>query len=234
MNLATYRARISGAIGLDNTASSVEQGLIDGWVNEGVVQFLVETKAHLRTASLALTADKGDYELDTDILSFKDLWLDSGTSTLDRTLEQVDTEEIIRLRLALGANNTGIGVCKYAIQGGNIFMLYPNAGAGDVLHMLYVPRPAAMSATADTPSATANGGIPEEFHHVIEAYAKWKAADYADDKSSQYGMTYMQEWQSLTSWAKDKLFKKAGMRTSKARVGRGRYTPLKVGVDKGV
>ena len=232
MNLATFRSRISGAIGLDNTASSTEQGLIDGWVNEAVEQFLIEVKPHWRTAQLATTAGSGDYTLDTDILAFKDIYLAPGDSSINRQLQQVDTEEIIRNRILLSAS-TGVSPYKYAVQGSNILMLFPVPQSGDVLHILYIPRPTALSATADSPSATANGGIPAEFHPILEAYAKWKGADYADDKSSQYGQLYLQEWARGLAKAKEIQMKKAGVRTGSAKIGKTRRWPVGSGVDDG-
>jgi hypothetical protein len=233
VNLATFRSRVSGAIGLDNSSGSTEQGLIDGWVNEAVEQFLVETKAHWRTSSLAVTAGSGDYILDTNILAFKDFYYVPNSGNPNRQMRAVDTEEITRLRQLV--TTTGVDPYLYAIQGANILMLYPNPqSSSDTVHFLYVPRPGStLSATGDTPSATAYGGIPAEFHPTLEAYAKWKAADYADDKSSQYGMTYMQEWANGLAKAKEHMIKKGGVRTGRAKIGFRKMWPNSPGVDTG-
>jgi hypothetical protein len=42
----------------------------------------------------------------------------------------------------------------------------------------------------DSPSMEAFGAIPDEYHDAIVSYALWKAADYADDGSSQMGERY--------------------------------------------
>ena len=76
MNLTTFRARISGAVGLDNTAGGEEQVLIDGWVNEGVEQFLLDTGAKVALATITTTAGEGDYDLPSEILRVRKIWID--------------------------------------------------------------------------------------------------------------------------------------------------------------
>lgn len=233
MNLATFRSRVSGAIGLDNTASSTEQGLIDGWVNDAVIQFLVETKCYTRTVAMALTADQGDYDMDADILSMKNLWIEGADGT-NVPLKQVDASEIIgRRTLEQAANPT---VRMFALDGANMLRLYPSpSSSSDVLHATYVPSPTALSASGDAPSASANGGIPAEFHIILEDYVKWKAAEYANDQASSGGQAYKASWAEGVMRAKGKMARKAGVVVGSARVGRGpRWTwPVSPGVDSG-
>ncbi len=195
MNLATFRTRISGAIGISNIASSPEQALIDGWVNEGIVDLLRRTKMVKKTASLTLTANVGDYELDADILSFKSLTYEPATSNQQSwSLEPLDSADIRRMRLFQAA--ASVNPTYYALEGVNLLMLYPTPSSStDKVHMLYTPRPAALALTGDDPSTAGKGQIPSEFHPAIEEYAKWKAADYVDDASSQQGMAYFQGYQ---------------------------------------
>lgn len=234
MNLATFRSRVSGAIGLSNTDGSLEQSLIDGWVNEAVEQFLVLTKMHQRTAALAVTADQGDYELDTHILSFKNAWIEPADGSTDIVLEQVDASTIHEARRYQAAAPTNAR--WFALEGANQLLLYPSPGSSsDLLHITYVPRPTALSATADAPSATANGGIPSEYHPTLELYVKWKAAEYADDRSSQAGMTYRQQWLEGVAFAKGQMLRKGGVRIGRARFGRAgrRRWPVTPGTDTG-
>jgi hypothetical protein len=233
LNLATFRSRISGAIGLSNIASSTEQSLIDGWVNEGVVDFLRRTKMHTRMAALALTANQYSYELDTDILSFKDAWYQpaSGTSVL---LRMTDASDILYMRTLTAA--AGFPVAYYALEGQNMLLLHPAPqSSSDQLHLLYVPRPAALAATAEAPSATANGGIPSEYHQIIEAYAKWKAADYADDQSSGMGQAYQQEYMQGVVDAMKSTTLKGGVRLGGVVWGRkgSKQIPTTPGTDLG-
>lgn len=232
MNLATFRARVSGAIGVDNTASSDEQALVDGWVNESVVQFLIRTKAHARLAALALTADQGDYEIDTDILAMRAAWIEPASGQ-DIPLRECSPDEIVNYRRFQGV--TGDPSARlFALQGSNVLMLYPPPGSSsDVLHIYYVPRPAAMAASADTPSATANGGVPEEFHPILENYVKWKAAEYANNGPSQLGQLWKAEWEAGVVQARVANARKGGLTTQRVRIGAPARWPSSPGVDNG-
>lgn len=233
MNLSDFRARVSGAVGISNVDSSTEQGLIDDWANEAVVDFLRRTKMFTRTAQLSLTADQYIYTLDTDILSFKNIWVEpaSGTSYM---LDPRSVEDILYMRTLVTPSYAPM---YYALEGTDVLMLHPAPQAStDVLHITYVPRPTAMSATSDAPSATANGGIPSEYHQVLEAYVKFKAADYVDDESSQHGQRYLQEYMAGVTEAKIDTLKKAGIRLAPIKPGmrnRRRGIPRSPGVDMG-
>lgn len=233
MNLSTFRSRVSGAIGLSNASGSSEQSLIDGWINEGIVDFLRRTKCHKKLLSMNLTASEWRYTLDTDILSFEKAWLDSTNSLQDRLLQPIDSAEIFRMRAF--ENPVGSGPMYYSLEGAHLLLLHPvPASSADTFNAVYVPRPAALAVTADTPSATANGGIPEEFHQFIEAYAKWKAGDYADDSSSGNGQVYMQEYMAGVVEATKATQLKAGVRLSgivPGRYPRRGLTPVTPGTD---
>lgn len=233
MNLATFRSRISGAIGVDNTAGSDEQLLVDGWVNEAVVQFLVRTKSHFRTAALALTASQGDYELDTDILALRAAWIAPAGGAQQIPLRQVSPEEVIDFRRYQNSVPDP-SVRVFAQAGANFLMLYPTPGSNsDVLHVQYVPRPAALSTSADSPSATANGNIQEEFHPVLENYAKWKAAEYANNGPSQLGQMWKAEFEAGLVQARIAHTRKSGMNTQRVRIGAPSRWPTSPGVDTG-
>lgn len=232
MNLADFRARISGAVGISNVASSTEQGLIDDWVNEGIVDFLARTKMHVRTAALSLTADQYIYELDTEILAMKGLWIAPASGT-NYVLDPRSVEDILYMRTLV---TPGYPPMYYALEGQNILMLHPAPqSSSDVLHIMYVPRPTALSATSDAPSSTANGGIPSEFHPVIEDYAKWKAADFVDDESTKNGQEYLQSYLAGVTNAKMLVNKKAGVRMAGVKWGRRSRAgvPRSPGVDLG-
>lgn len=220
MNLATFRARVSGAIGVDNTDGSTEQSLLDGWVNESVVQFLIRVKANGRMAALALTADQGDYDLDSDILSMRAAWIAPAAAGQELPLRQVTAEEIIAYRRYRGVDPDP-SARLFALEGANHLMLYPTPGSNsDVLHILYVPRPDAMAATADSPSAASFGGVPEEYHPVLENYVKWKAAEFANNGPSQLGQMWKAEWEDGLVKARVAITKKTGLNTMRVRVGR--------------
>lgn len=97
MNVAEFALRVTHAIGIDaataNSATSQEYTLFLSWLNEGVVEFLRKTKIFKRTASLTMTADSGDYAVDTDILSFEDVTYTPADGQA-RSLTQVDSWQI--------------------------------------------------------------------------------------------------------------------------------------------
>jgi hypothetical protein len=230
LNLAEYRTRIARVSGM-STASSADTALMDAWVNEGIVKFLVETKMHTRLASLALTADQGDYTLDTDILAMQALWYEPSDND-KKLLERVAPETLFELRLPQATDNTTSRY--YAISGAHTLMLYPDPpSSSDLLHLLYVPRPAALSSTADTPSATANGNIPEEYHDVIEAYALWKAARAEEHKGSDNGLQFQSEYERAIAKIRGEIQRKAGVVQPSVRIGRPRRFPVSPGVDAG-
>lgn len=233
MNLATFRARVSGAIGVDNTDGSSEQALTDGWVNEAVVQFLVRTKAHARLASVAVTADQGDYEFDTDILAMRAAWIEPAGGQQEIPLRECSPEEIVNYRRYQGVVGDP-SARLFALQGSNVLMLFPApASNSDVLNLYYVPRPAALAASADSPAATANGGIPEEFHPVLENYVKWKAAEYANNGPSQLGQMWKAEWEAGLVQVRVANAKRGGLNTQRVRIGAPARWPSSPGVDHG-
>lgn len=232
MNLSTFRSRVSGSVGIGAASQTAEQALIDGWVNEGIVDFLRRTKTHKRLLQMNLTANEWKYTLDTDILSLEKVWIDTSSALQDRLLEPLDSAEIFRMRAV--ENPVDVGPMYYSLEGAHLLLLHPApAASSDTLNAVYVPRPAALSATSDSPASTANGGIPEEFHQFIESYAKWKAADYVDDQTSQFGQVYMQEYLAGVVEAKKALTQKAGVRLSGIIPGRfpKRAIPRTPGTD---
>lgn len=233
MNLSTFRTRIARGIGGLSPSDANDLALIDSWVNEAVVQFLKDTKINVIPAVLGVTAGSGDYTLDTDILAFTDVWYEpaSGEQVM---LEPVDSREIARMRLTDGVTETSPRY--YALQGAHLLQIYPApASSSDQLHLLYTPRPAAMSATSDAPSDATKGNIPEEYHPNLEAYAKWKAAQADDHRPSEFGMNFQAEYERGVSMARASINRKSGAfrgRKTLARTGRWRV-PTSPGVDLG-
>lgn len=230
MNLDEYRSRIARVVGMSSSDSD-DLALIDDWVNEGVVQFLKDTKINQLTAVLAVTAGSGDYTLDTEILAFTDVWY-APSGGQEVVLEPVDSRDILQMR-----RNTTTAESTtryYAMQGAHLLMLYPEpASSDDRLHIIYTPRPDAMSATSQSPSDSAKGNVPEEYHDVIEAYAKWKAAEAEEHRPSNYGLSFQAEYEKGIAKTRSDLNKKAGVFKSRKVGGklRGRRFPVTPGTD---
>lgn len=231
MNLDDYRTRVARVVGM-SASDSDDLALIDSWVNEGVVQFLKDTKVNQLTAVLAVTAGSADYTLDDDILAMTDLWYEPADGSTNILLEPVDSGEVIRMRMAQGAVEASPRY--YALQGAHLIMLFPNpVSSSDELHLVYTPRPAAMSATADAPSDSAKGNVPDEYHHVIEAYAKWKAAEAEEHKPSQFGLAFQAEYEKGVAKTRSDMNKKGGVFKARKVGGkrRGRRYPVTPGTD---
>ena len=134
MNLTTFRLRIQSTTGLAAAiAGHSEQALVDGWVNEGIVQFLLRTKAVKKTASLTLTVGQGDYTIDPDILALEDL------SIGERMLSVVDTGDIRRWRLN-GAESPR-ATPQVRLRGRRCSCSTRRRRRQGTLHIVYVQRP---------------------------------------------------------------------------------------------
>lgn len=231
MNLNDFRTRAARVSGM-STSDSSDTALLDAWANEAVVQFLKDTKIFQITASLAVTAGTADYTLDDEILAFSDVWIEPASGQWDTMLQPLDSSELLRLRLL--ADSTDTTVRHYALQGAHTLMLYPAPqSSSDTLHILYVPRPSStLSATADSPSTTAYGGIPTEYHPVLEAYVKWKACEAEADRPSDNGLKFQAEYERGIARVKGELNRKAGVLKAPAVWGRrGKRFPVTPGTD---
>lgn len=225
MNLTTFRSRITSELGLDNTNAGTEQGLVDGWVNEGVLQFLLETGCKVTTATMDLTANDEDYALPTaSILQVKSIIVTTQAGN-KIPLEAVDNDLIDWLRIS---SVGGTDPIYYALSGTDLLRVFPKPTSADTLTVRYVPVPATLSSGSDTPSE-----IPAQYHPAVEAYAKWKAAVWDDDASSMFGSSYQGEWEMWLSKARKNLNKQRGpwgpVRPRRQR----RNFPIQRGVDYG-
>jgi hypothetical protein len=212
-----------------STSDSGDLALIDSWVNDAVEQFNRETKLNVATAALSVTADVDDYSLPAEILSMQALWY-SSTDAQSALLEPLAPETLVQRRLFQAVQDTYPRY--YALAGANTLMLYPTpSDSSDTLHVLYVPKHTALAATADTPSATANGNIPAEYHPVLEMYVKWKACEAEEHKPSDNGEKFERDWMSGVAQVRGDIKKKAGMALPSVRIGRARTFPLGPGID---
>lgn len=242
MNLGDFRARVSGEIGMSNAAASTEQGHIDAWANDAVIQFLIETKCYVQPYSASLTDGSDSLTLDASVLALSGLYIEASDGTISPMLEPMSADEIIWRKRFPTAGWAPLG---YSLQGANLLMLSSAARAGDTLKGLYVPRPTAMAAAADDPSDVTFGGIPTEFHETVVQYPLWKASIWDDDFGSamtgtrrfvMIGAAYQDAWQQGIKDAQIKLRKKAGVRMAPARPGgrwKRRFVPTSPGVDTG-
>lgn len=207
--LAQFRTAIAAKIGLDNSTSG-DQGAIDLWVNEGVTDVLMRTNCKVQSADLNLTADTGDYTVDTDVLKIVKATTTSQSVSYD--LQQVPADDILAMR---NASSTSISPAQYyAMLGSDLFMIYPTPSSStDTVTFYYVPRPATLSASSDSPDE-----VPAEFHKAIEFYALAEAGNYADDGTAQQGLMYLQVYEQWIKRIKKWVGLKGGHRLPFATV----------------
>lgn len=228
MNLAAFRSRAARVSGM-STSDSGDLALLDAWTNDAVEQFLRETKLNVRKASLDTTAGSADYTLDTDILAMQAVYIDPASSDPSQLLQARTPEDIIHMRIR--AEDT-TAPRFYALAGANTIMLHPAPESGDTLHILYVPRHTALSTTADTPSASANGNIPAEYHVILEEYVKWKACEAEEHKPSESGKAFQRNFELGCTKVRAEMKRKAGVVIPPVRVGRPRPGfPASPGID---
>ncbi len=204
--LGTLRNVISSKIGLDATN---DQALMDEWINQGVLDVMVRTRCTVSPATLSLSAGVVDYELDPDILRLTDVRTASNIQLSPKSPDQ--------LRDLRRSAYTGAGR-YYALDGANLFMVYPTPAAGDTITFYYIPRPATLLVTNDSPDE-----IPSEFHKLVEWYALAEAADYDDDGSSGIGSQYLGRYEKGIAEAKAAITRKGG-RLAPSVPGRSRTT----------
>lgn len=221
MTKGTIRDRVAAKIGM---SSAEELAFLEGWVDEAVEQYLVETKALVREGIMTLTSGVSDYTLPTGILSFSSVWVVPAVGDTVE-LEQVGSSEMLRKRRY---TYTGDNPNVYQLLGMDLLRLYPTPSTGSTLHVLYVPEPGSVAVGTDLSAV----GVPLADHPTIEEYVSWKAADWDDDTSSKVGQAYMQGW--------DMGLRRARIRRNRldngwgpARPGRRRYIPTRPGVDMG-
>lgn len=210
--LATLRNAVSRKTGLDNTNSSAEQGLMDEWANQAITEILVRTHCTVECANFETIANTWKYELPTSILSILEIWNETASEPLVR----VDYDTLLAYH---ESSSQASSYARYSTLGSNLMLLWPTPTAAYTLNIFYVPRPSVMSASANSPADEAYGRIPTEFHKAIEYYMLWQAADYDDDKSSQYGLTYQALFEDyLKKTILPAIHRKGGTRLPKAKV----------------
>lgn len=214
--LANFRQSIAYELGLDNTTSSTDQTEIDRRINEGVTKVLSRTHCKVVCADLTMTSGTWKYTLPTSSLAIKEVWITS--SGQNYRLERVTTDEILDFRTSTTDSNSPSRY--YAVEGANLLLVWPTPSAADTLEIFYVPSPATLSSSSDTPSE-----IPSEYHTAVERYALWKLSSAVDDVTSAQGQRYRDEYEQELYQLRKHLRNKGGRRLAPAKVGRRPIVP---------
>lgn len=214
MNLGTLRTHVGEKFGLDYANASTEQTLLTDWANEAVLQFLADTGLNTAVATIALTANQGDYGLPlTTSIIIRRLWA-TDAANQPVILEPISPEEMLSLRRSAGSAPTRY----YSIEG-NLLQIYPVPTANGTLNIVHTPVPTALSGVNDDPSNLANGSIPSRFHHVLEYWMSWRAGSHQDHAPSRSGQDYLALYESEISKSRARLRRASGGRLAPAKVG---------------
>lgn len=223
--LSTLRTEVYSVMGLDSTAAGTDETLVTAWLNEGVRDVLLRTNCYITCATMTLTAGSANYDLDTTVMDMKEAYITGAADSTDYRLQQVSPGEIIEYRVGGGQSTTGNPVSYYAINGGNMLMVYPTPAAADVVNLYYIPRPTEMSSGAHDPGTSTYGLIPVEIQPCIVEYAKWKAAELDDDESSNQGKMHWERYLELVKQAKKIINRKGGTALPPVNVKRRNRRP---------
>ena len=188
--LTNLRTRVYSRLGLDSTSSGNDETETTAYLNEAIVDILLQTDCYVTSTTIALSAGTSDYTLSASIIKIKEASVTSGNNTY--RVEQVSPSDILDMRRG---NTSSSPSTFYAIDGANLLMVFPTPSASDTMTVYQVPRPTSMSSGAHDSSNATYGGIPDEFAPAIAAYTCWKMADREDDRTSQNGQLYFAEYQ---------------------------------------
>lgn len=217
--LSDLQTEVSEEIGSINATEDATK--INRFLNRGVRDFLLRSGVKVSSATMDLTADQNDYTLDDEVLDIKNVSLASGGS--DYRFEQVSPQELLDMRR--GETSSNSPAMHYALNGSDLFMVYPTPAAADTITIYYVKKPTEMSSAANDPSTATYGGIPVVFHDALALYAMWKLASFDDDQSSAQGQRYKDEYMERVRDARRNVATKGNARMPRARVGRRRLAP---------
>jgi hypothetical protein len=196
-NLGDFRTVVSSKTGMNNTIGSGDRSLMELWANEGVRDVLIRTHCFVDFGTMTTSANEGNYDLPTPILSVKKLQIRdlNGDPT---ELRRVSVEEIFDYRERVTAASTQLP-SRYSVQGSNMLLLSPTPNSTYTINVYFVPLPTELVEDTDSPSVQEFGGIATPYHKAIEYYMLWQAGDHTDDQSSAQGERYKQLYEQMIS-----------------------------------
>lgn len=195
MTNGEMKAEVAGGFGLQSLADFNETIYVQQLLNRGVIDLLSRTRCVVRCTEMHLTAGVQNYTLDHAIISIVDFG--EGSERTRRNGRHYDP--------------------SFTLIRSDILQLSPSPDEDGEVSIWAVRMPGAMSADEDDPGAEQFGAIPPEFHDAIVMYAKWWAADYADDSGSQNGERYRQQYEGRIREIKTLVNKRGTARAPRSR-----------------
>lgn len=215
------RTGLKFGINVESDGDSKEIAFLQDTANEGVVDVLLKTHAYKQIGEMNLISGTSEYRLDSLILA-----IDDGRGS---TPEGIGPYQLITLSEMIdyqSVNPVGGGLRKLICIEGDLMIVAPTPGAGELLRFYYVPRPAQMTADTHDPATSEYGGIPSEFHRAILSYMDWQVADYDDKREPLTAEKYRSAYDNECKAVRKGLRRKAGRGIRPARVGYPpRYRP---------
>lgn len=199
-----------GSINVTDDATKINRAL-----NRGVRDILRKTRCY-QDQITATPGAVSEYTLASSVLDIVDIAVQGEAGSMER----LPAHELRRLQRM---SESWDGPARYfALAGNNLLLFHPAMAAGDVLDLLVVPAPTAMSAAGNDPATATYGGIPEDYHELIARYAMARLASYDDDGSSAQGTRYREEYREGIREMRSELAMKGGHRLPKMLLGRRR------------
>jgi hypothetical protein len=173
MTFGEMKERVRLTLGMSETVSNNEATLIKAWINEGVTDFISQTRAYSRVINLTVQPGVAEHDMANTIIALVDIVL-PGYGTLDR----YSREDI--------ANAQSIGGYGYAYRE-PLLWISPIVSVPTVIRAYGVFRPQEMTDDAHDLANPIYGGLAEEFHPFILDYVLWKAGEYVQHQDSGGG-----------------------------------------------
>jgi hypothetical protein len=122
------------------------------WVNQVYADVCVQTEALQDYADMVATANTSVYDLDTDIVRIKQMYVTPTGQGQSRPLIPTSIEQILEWSYSNGATSTNSGaITHYAMFGIQKIQFYPTPTAADTITVYYVKQPTALDLDADIP-----------------------------------------------------------------------------------
>lgn len=198
--LTQMRDLVTGIIAALDQSDTAELALVDRWINEGIVRVVTDTHCDIAETTISLTAGVDDYVLASTILELRAVLASDATPLKRKEPHEIDEYR----RSSVSADPSSF---VYALDGADHLMLYPAPSANGTLNIRYIPVPATLSTAGNSPTE-----VPTPWHHVIEFWALYRAAQYDQHKASNQGQQFLDDYNREIARMKKSIRRKGGDR----------------------